>query len=135
MKKIYPVIVVGGGQAGLSAAYYLRRKKIGYLVLDANNEPGGSWHKTWASLRLFSPSEYSSLSGWAMPKTEQEYPSKNEFIDYLTQYENRYGFPVQRQTTVLSVKREDDDVFHLQTNQGDFYAEAQGDFLRLEQIP
>ncbi len=36
MKKIYPVIVIGGGQAGLSAAYYLRRKKIEYLVLDAN---------------------------------------------------------------------------------------------------
>ncbi len=59
-----------------------------------------------------------------MPKTEQEYPSKNEFIDYLAQYESRYGFPVQRQTTVLSVKREEDGVFHLQTNQGDFYAEA-----------
>ncbi len=125
MSKIYPVIIVGGGQAGLSAAYFLRRKKIDYLVLDANKAPGGSWHNTWSSLRLFSPSEYSSLSGWAMPKTEQEYPTKHEFIDYLTQYESRYGFPVQRQTTVLAIYRNSESgVFQLETNQGNLYAQA-----------
>lgn len=48
-----------------------------------------SWLQTWDSLKLFSPTEYSSLSGWGMPKSQNEYPAKDEFISYLKQYELR----------------------------------------------
>ena len=99
--KIYDTLVIGGGQAGLSMAYFLRRKKLDYLVLDNQSKPGGSWLHTWDSLKLFSPTEYSSLSGWMMPKSEQEYPTKKEFIHYLEQYEQRYDFPIQRNVEVL----------------------------------
>ena len=74
--KVYDVIIIGGGQAGLSIAYFLRRSKLEYLILDNQQEVGGSWLQTWDSLQLFSPSEYSSLSGWAMPKSKEEYPAK-----------------------------------------------------------
>ncbi|MGM0634556.1 MAG: ArsO family NAD(P)H-dependent flavin-containing monooxygenase [Bacteroidota bacterium] len=104
--KIYDLIIIGGGQAGLSIAYFLKRKEIDYLVLDENSKAGGAWLKTWDSLKLFSPRQYSSLSGWQMPKTDAEYPTKDEFIDYLEAYENRYHFPVQRNTTVVDVTKE-----------------------------
>jgi len=124
MNKTYPVIVIGGGQAGLSAAYYLRRAKIDFLVLDSNSAPGGSWSSTWPSLRLFSPAEYSSLSGWALPDTEEEYPTRQEFIDYLANYEARYDFPVQRSTTVSTVSQDSNGIYHLTTNRGSYIASA-----------
>ena len=124
MKRTYPVIIVGGGQAGLSAAYFLRRQKIEFLILDANTEPGGSWQHTWPSLKLFSPADYSSLSGWRLPTTENEYPTKDEFIDYLEKYEARYEFPVQRQTTVTAIEQDAEGVYLLRTNQGEFRAAA-----------
>lgn len=74
--KVYDVIIIGGGQAGLSVAYFLRRSALDYLILDDQQDPGGSWRQTWDNLKLFSPSEYSSLSGWAMPKSKEEYPKK-----------------------------------------------------------
>ncbi|CAL2101641.1 Pyridine nucleotide-disulfide oxidoreductase [Tenacibaculum sp. 190130A14a] len=121
--KIYDTIVIGGGQAGLSVAYFLRRSKLEYLVLDNQAKPGGAWLHTWNSLKLFSPTEYSSLSGWMMPKSEHEYPTKNEFINYLEQYEQRYNFPIRRNTKVVSVHKEE-GIFKISTNQGDFYTKT-----------
>lgn len=100
---MYDVIIVGGGQAGLSMAYFTKRITDNYLIVDNQEAPGGSWLRTWDSLRLFSPTEFSSLSGWAMPKGEEEYPTKQEFIQYLTAYEQRYKFPIQRGVEVENV--------------------------------
>lgn len=124
MRNIYPVIIVGGGQAGLSAAYFLRRHKIDFLILDANDSPGGSWSRTWPSLKLFSPASYSSLSGWALSATQEEYPTKDEFIDYLAKYEKRYGFNIKRSTNVQQITQDQDGLYTLATNQGVFKAQA-----------
>ncbi|AFM05453.1 putative flavoprotein involved in K+ transport [Bernardetia litoralis DSM 6794] len=121
--KIYDVLIIGGGQAGLSMAYFLRRSKLDYLILDNQEQTGGSWLQTWDSLKLFSPSEFSSLSGWGMPKTEEEYPTKAEFISYLSAYEKRYDFAIERQTKVLKVVKED-ELFKVETNKGTFYSKT-----------
>ncbi|WP_025663115.1 ArsO family NAD(P)H-dependent flavin-containing monooxygenase [Aquimarina megaterium] len=121
--KIYDTLVIGGGQAGLSVAYFLRRQKLNYLILDDKDKPGGSWLQTWDSLKLFSPTEYSSLSGWAMPKSKHEYPTKKEFIYYLDAYEKRYEFPILRNTQVISVAK-NNDLFTVETNQGIFHSKT-----------
>ena len=121
--KIYDTLVIGGGQAGLSVAYFLRRKKLDYLILDANNKAGGAWLQTWDSLKLFSPTTYSSLSGWAMPKSLEEYPTKTEFISYLEAYEKRYNFPIKRNIEVLSVTKEN-ELFVVHANEGVYYSKT-----------
>ncbi|WP_109300978.1 ArsO family NAD(P)H-dependent flavin-containing monooxygenase [Aquimarina sp. AU474] len=121
--KVYDTLIIGGGQAGLSVAYFLRRKNHDYLILDDQSKAGGAWLQTWDSLALFSPTEYSSLSGWAMPKSENEYPKKNEFIDYLEQYEVRYNMAIQRNTNVISVNKEA-DLFKVETDRGMFYSKT-----------
>ena len=49
------IVVIGGGQAGLAAGYYLRRAGHRFVILDDQPAPGGAWPHTWASLRLFLP--------------------------------------------------------------------------------
>ncbi len=36
------VIIIGGGQAGLSTAYFLKRKNIPFIILDDQPQPGGA---------------------------------------------------------------------------------------------
>ncbi|GAA1449509.1 ArsO family NAD(P)H-dependent flavin-containing monooxygenase [Nocardiopsis tropica] len=103
----FDAVVVGGGQAGLAAGYYLRRAGADFVVLDAGTRPGGSWNEYWGSLRLFSPAEHSMLPGWWMPREEgREYPSAGHVARYLSAYERRYGLPVRRPVTVTGVERE-----------------------------
>ncbi len=101
------VVVIGGGQAGLCAAYFLRRAKISYVVLDAEEAPGGAWRHAWDSLRLFSPAGWSSIAGWPMPQKSEPYPSRDDVVEYLSQYEQRYGIPVERPVFVERVERSD----------------------------
>lgn len=98
------VVIIGGGQAALSTAYFLNRKKIPFIILDDQEQAGGAWQHAWESLRLFSPNTWSSLSGWMMPTTEQTYPTRNEVISYLTAYEQRYQFPIVRPVHVNQVE-------------------------------
>lgn len=115
--KVYDTIIIGGGQAGLSLAYFMRRHSFDYLILDDQDSPGGSWLQTWDSLKLFSPVQYSSLSGWMMPRGQAEYPGKDEFLNYLQAYEERYNFPIKRPVRVKHVTKKD-GLFVLETNDG-----------------
>ena len=91
----FDVVVIGGGQAGLAMGYYLRRTPLRWAILDAQEAPGGAWLHTWRSLRLFSPARFSSLPGWMFPGGDA-YPSRDDAIGYLAQYEQRYALPVRR---------------------------------------
>ncbi|MGI9532982.1 ArsO family NAD(P)H-dependent flavin-containing monooxygenase [Lutimonas sp.] len=115
--KIFDTIIIGGGQAGLSVGYFMKKTDLDYLLLDNQTKSGGSWLQTWDSLNLFSPSKYSSLSGWQMPATQREYPTKDELLSYLSAYEKRYDFPIVRNTSVIQVSKKK-DVFVIETNNG-----------------
>mgnify|MGYP002722943256 FL=1 len=112
----YDCIVVGGGQSGLATGYYLHKKKLDFLILDANPSPGGAWQHVWDSLTLFSDSESSTLPGWPMPHHEG-FPPATHVVDYLTRYEKRYDLPVRHGVEVSAVLH-DAPSFHLTTTHG-----------------
>lgn len=117
------VVVVGGGQAGLATAFYLRRAGIEHVVLDDGDGPGGAWRRTWPSLRLFSPARYSSLPGWPMPPTGDN-PDAGHVIDYLAAYEERYDLDVRRPVRVDRVLHGQDTPWIVETDHGSFDADA-----------
>ena len=119
----YDIIIIGGGRSGLSVAYYLRRTGLSYLILDRETSAGGSWQHYWESLRLFSPAQWSSLPGVLMPGGPDYYPTKKEALQYIQNYESRYGFPVQRPVEVTQVNRENGH-FWLKTSKGAYRAKA-----------
>jgi len=40
--RIQP-IVIGGGQAGLAVGYHLAKRRLPFLILDANQRIGDAW--------------------------------------------------------------------------------------------
>lgn len=120
---IFDCIVIGGGQAGLSVGYYLRRTELSHLILDAQERAGGAWLKAWDSLRLFSPAQWSSLPGWMFPGAPMRYPARDEVISYLEQYEQRYSLPIKRPVRVSAVRHKG-EVLSVETDQGEWEARA-----------
>ncbi|HBY48889.1 MAG TPA: FAD-dependent oxidoreductase, partial [Alcanivorax sp.] len=59
----YPVIVVGGGQAGLSASYWLCRHDIDHLVLEKHQAFHAWKNERWDSFSLVTPNWQCRLPG------------------------------------------------------------------------
>jgi len=121
MKNRFDVIVIGGGQSGLAAGYYLRRTGLSYIILDNQEEPGGAWLHAWKSLRLFSPAQWSSLPGMIMTGGSDYYPTRDVTLAYLKFYEEKYKLPVKRPVDVNTVQKID-NTFVLDTSDGKYFA-------------
>jgi putative flavoprotein involved in K+ transport len=102
----YDVIVIGGGQAGLSVGYYLARQRRSFVILDASARVGDSWRERWNSLRLFTPARYDGLVGMPFPADPHSFPTKNEMADYLEAYARHFDLPVRTGIRVTRLWRE-----------------------------
>ncbi len=99
-------IVIGGGQAGLAAGYYLARQERDFVILDAHSRIGDSWRKRWDSLRLFTPASFNRLPRMAFPARWGHFPTKDEMADYLEAYAARFELPVQLEVRVDELTRD-----------------------------
>ncbi len=113
-------VVVGAGQAGLTAGYYLRRAGESFVVLDGGDRIGQSWRERYDSLRLFSRPRWSSLPGWRIPT--RDCPTRDEMADYLERYAARFGLPVALRTRVERVSRAGSG-FLVESNRGRYLAD------------
>lgn len=122
MSERFEVIVVGGGQSGLVAGYYLQRAGIPFVILDAKDEVGQSWRERWDSLELFTIAAYCSLPGLRFPGNFNRFPDKDEMADYVQAYQRRFALPVRLGTTVTSLTRAARG-YRLETNRGTYEAD------------
>ncbi|MBG6238094.1 cation diffusion facilitator CzcD-associated flavoprotein CzcO [Mycetocola sp. CAN_C7] len=114
------VVVIGAGQAGLSAAYHLQRRGFvpagvakdsserRYLVLDAEDGPGGAWRHRWRSLVMATVNGISDLPGVPKPDVDPEQPSSDFLTDYFGDYERQLDLAVVRPVRVRRVVRVDE---------------------------
>src|SRR5215831_18355477 len=100
------VVVIGGGQAGLSVGYCLARRGVSFVILDAYPRVGDAWRKRWDSLRLFTPAKYDGLIGLPFPAPPFSFPTKDEMADYLEMYAKRFNLPVRTNTKVRRLWRD-----------------------------
>ena len=80
------VLIVGGGQSGLSAAARLQTMGIDYLVVDRNPRPGDNWRNRYESLALHGPTQLYYLPYFQHPEFTPELLPKDRFADYLESY-------------------------------------------------
>ena len=66
MEKINKIntIIVGGGQSGLSASYFLKKERIDHIILEKADKPAFAWREQrWDSFTFVTPSNMISLPG------------------------------------------------------------------------
>ncbi len=121
----YPVIIVGGGQAGLSASYGLTQQKIEHLILD-RGAIGDSWGKRrWDSFCLVTPNWQCRLPGFDYDGNDPKgFMLKDEIVDYVKRYAASFNPPFKGNVEVHKVYRKTKDGdFHVNTSIGNFTAQ------------
>lgn len=105
------MVVIGAGQAGLSAAYHLRRRGLAagtdFVVLDANPRPGGAWQHRWQALTLAAVHGVHDLPGFALGAPDPTEPASAVVGRYYGDYERAFALPVHRPVTVRAVTSPD----------------------------
>ncbi|AZS40290.1 MULTISPECIES: NAD(P)-binding domain-containing protein [Microbacterium] len=104
--SILDSLVIGAGQAGLSASFHLSRLGISHVVLDADERPGGAWQHRWDALTMRDVHGVAELPGDTPPARDGA--RANEAVPaYFASYERRHALPVLRPVHVDRVEDRD----------------------------
>jgi putative flavoprotein involved in K+ transport len=112
-------VVIGGGQAGVSAGAYLARTGRSFVILEGDDRVGDTWRSRYDSLRLFTPAHAVGLPGERYRSKGAVPPTKDEMADYLEGYVHRHQLPVRTGVRATSLRREG-DVYITETSAGAF---------------
>jgi thioredoxin reductase len=101
-------VVIGAGQAGLSASYHLARRGVEHVVLDADDVPGGAWQHRWDALTMADVHGVADLPDAPRPPAEG-HERANVFVPaYFAAYEREHHLPVERPVAVQRVTSDGD---------------------------
>jgi putative flavoprotein involved in K+ transport len=124
MKTHFPVIIVGGGQAGLSISYCLKERGIDHLVFEKHRIAEAWRSQRWDSFCLVTPNWQCQLPGFHYAGADpQGFMVKDEIVAYIEAYARSFSPPLMEGTTVQRLRRKASGGFDLSTSYRDFTAD------------
>ncbi len=106
------VVVVGGGQAGLSTSWFLVRDGVDHVVLEAGTA-GHEWADTrWDAFTLVTPNWHCRLPGYAYAGPDPDgFMTRDQVVEWLAGYAPTFGPPLREHTRVTSLTESGDGGF------------------------
>jgi len=120
----HAVLIVGGGQAGLSLSYYLQQRSIDHLVLEKHT-PMHAWRtQRWDAFCLVTPNWQCKLPGHDYDGPEPHgFMKKDQIVAYLEAFLKKVNPPMLTGVTVQHVKARPEGGYAVQTTAGLFTAD------------
>ena len=118
-----PVIVVGGGQAGLSVSHFLKRRGLDHLVFERDSV-GHAWRDDrWDSFCLVTPNWQCQLPGYPYAGPDPDgFMVKDDIVRYVEGFAAAVKPPVREGVAVTALSRRPDGTFALATTDGGYTA-------------
>lgn len=119
-----PVVIVGGGQAGLAMSWCLSARDVEHVVLE-RHEIASSWRRQrWDSFCLVTPNWQCQLPGHPYPGNDPDgFMVKDQILKYLDDYVASFDPPVVEGVSVESVTQSAHGTFVVETNVGTLTAD------------
>ena len=120
----HTVIVVGGGQAGLSVSHGLKQRGIDHVIFEARRA-GYAWRELrWDTFCLVTPNWQCQLPGFPYPGDDPDgFMRKNEIVGYLEAYVAMTKPPLREGVSVTRVARGKAGGFVVDTSAGSYSAD------------
>jgi putative flavoprotein involved in K+ transport len=100
----YDVVIVGGGQAGLSMSYYLQQAGIGHIVFEQQTQTHAWRSQRWDAFSLVTPNWQCKLPGYEYAGDDPHgFMKKEQIIDYLDGFVAAVNAPVREGVAVQHV--------------------------------
>ena len=98
------VVVVGAGQAGLAASWFLVRDGVDHVVLEAATA-GHEWADTrWDNFTLVTPNWHCRLPGYEYDGADPDgFMTREEVVAWLAGYAPSFGPPLREHTRVTAL--------------------------------
>lgn len=98
-------IIVGAGPSGLAVGACLKEQGVPFIILERADCIASLWQKrTYDRLKLHLPKQFCQLPKLPFPTEFPQYPTKNQFIDYLESYAKHFELYPQFNECVQSAK-------------------------------
>src|SRR3954468_18152286 len=98
-------VVVGGGQAGLSASHELTEAGVPHVVLE-RGRVGQTWRGRWDSFCLVTPNWGTQLPGHPYDGDDPDgFMPRDEIVAYLERYAVSFGAPVREGVDVTAIRQ------------------------------
>jgi putative flavoprotein involved in K+ transport len=106
MTESTDTVVIGAGQAGLAASYYLTQDGRDHVVMD-RSRVGESWRTgRWDSFTLVTPNWTVRLPGFPYDGDEPDgFMARDEVVEYLENYARSFNPPLRLGVEATSVER------------------------------
>ena len=114
-----PVVIIGAGQAGMSASYYLCQAGVEHVVLERYKRFHAWKADRWDSFCLVTPNWQCNLPDWPYRGADPEgFMLKDEIVDYVEGFAESFKAPLHEGLTVTRVERGPDRRFEVDTDAG-----------------
>ena len=97
-------LIIGASISGLASAACLQKQKIDYLILEKQDTVAAPWRNHYDRLHLHTNKSFSHLPYKKFGSTVSRYPSRQEVIDYLEDYQKTFNIRPVFNTEAVSIK-------------------------------
>ena len=96
MTEHVDTIIVGGGQAGLSTSYYLKKQGREHVILEQARQAAKVWSNRWDSFTLNTPNWMTRLPGAEYQGNDPDgFMPRDEIVAYFDAYIERFELPIR----------------------------------------
>jgi putative flavoprotein involved in K+ transport len=115
----YPVVVIGAGQAGLSASHYLKQHGIEHVVLEKRRVAHSWRNDRWDTFCLVTPNWQCRLPDFPYAGPDPKgYMLKDQIVAYLEAFAAKTRPPVIEGVAVTRLSRHASGAFDVETSLG-----------------
>ncbi|WP_172651950.1 MSMEG_0569 family flavin-dependent oxidoreductase [Rhodococcus opacus] len=124
MTEQHTVVVIGGGQAGLSISWHLVQRGIDHVVLERESIAHEWRDSRWDSFTLVTPNWQCTLPGYSYSGGDPDgFMNREETYQFVRGYADTFDPPVREGVTVVGVRQSGSGGFDVDTTEGSMHAD------------
>jgi putative flavoprotein involved in K+ transport len=113
------VVLVGGGQAGISLSYYLQQRRVRHIILE-RDRAFSSWRNRWDGFRANTPNWMNTLpvveTHSLAARDPDGFATREEIVDYLEKCLAAVDPPIRTHTEVKRITRLETGLWEVSTD-------------------